>query len=67
MEDVWANLRRDAKVAVLPQLIDIDEAKDWEIWHARHDAEVEAQATAQTQTADANKKPGFFARLFGRK
>lgn len=67
MEDVWANLRRDATVAVLPQLIDIDEAKDWEIWHGRHDAEVEAHTTAQTHTAAANKKPGFFARLFGRK
>ena len=67
MEDVWANLRTDATVAVLPQLIDIDEAKDWEIWHGRHEAEVEAHAAAQTHTAEANKKPGFFARLFGRK
>ncbi|MEO1305381.1 MAG: DUF2064 domain-containing protein [Pseudomonadota bacterium] len=67
MEDVWANLPEDASIGVLPQLIDIDEAKDWETWHGRHDAEVEAHTEAQTQTAEANKKPGFFARLFGRR
>jgi uncharacterized protein len=66
MEDVWANLPKDAKVSVLPQLIDIDEAKDWEIWLNRHEAEVESHSEAQTQTAPINKKPGFFARLFGR-
>jgi hypothetical protein len=66
MEDVWANLPEHASVAVLPQLIDIDEAKDWEIWQGRHEAEIEAHAEAQTHTAAANKKPGFFARLFGR-
>lgn len=66
MEDVWANLPVDASVGVLPQLIDIDDAKDLEIWHGRHEAEVEAHIEAQTHTAEANKKPGFFARLFGR-
>ena len=66
MEDVWANLAVDASVAVLPQLIDIDDATDLEIWQGRHDAEVDAHTEAQTHTADANKKRGFFARLFGR-
>lgn len=67
MEDVWANLPVDASVGVLPQLIDIDDAKDLEIWQGRHEAEIEAHAEAQTHTAEANKKPGFFARLFGRR
>ena len=67
MEDVWANLPESATIGVLPQLIDVDEAKDWEIWQGRHEAEIEAHMEAQTHTADANKKPGFFARLFGRK
>ena len=67
MEDVWANLPVEASVAVLPQLIDIDEAKDWDIWQGRHEAEVEAHTEAQTHTAEANKKPGVFARLFGRR
>ncbi|MEL6825835.1 MAG: DUF2064 domain-containing protein [Pseudomonadota bacterium] len=67
MEDVWANLSEAAKVAVLPQLIDIDDAKDWDIWHGRHDAEVEAHTEAQTHSAPANVKPGFFKRLLGRK
>ncbi|MFN3213925.1 MAG: DUF2064 domain-containing protein [Henriciella sp.] len=66
MEDVWANLPTDASIALLPQLIDIDDSKDWAIWQGRHEAEVDAHAEAQTQTADANKKPGLFARLFGR-
>ncbi|MEO1661498.1 MAG: TIGR04282 family arsenosugar biosynthesis glycosyltransferase [Pseudomonadota bacterium] len=67
MEDVWANLPERAKVAVLPQLIDIDDAQDWEIWHGRHAAEIEDHKSEQTQIAEARKKPGFFARLFGRK
>lgn len=67
MEDVWANLSVEASVAVLPQLIDIDEAKDWDIWQGRHEAEVEAHTEAQTHTAEANRKPGVFARLFGRR
>lgn len=67
MEDVWANLPEHASVAVLEQLIDIDDAKDLAIWHDRHDAEVEAHAEAQTHTAPANKRPGFWARLFGGK
>ena len=66
MEDVWANLPIDATIGVLPQLMDIDDAKDWEIWQGRHEAEVEAHTDAQTHTAEANKKPSFFARLFGR-
>ncbi|MHA7899033.1 MAG: TIGR04282 family arsenosugar biosynthesis glycosyltransferase [Henriciella sp.] len=66
MEDVWANLPEAATIGVLPQLIDVDEAKDWEIWQGRHEAEVEAHTEAQKHTADANKKPGFFARLFSR-
>ena len=67
MEDVWANLPERAKVAILPQLIDIDEAQDWEIWQGRHDAEVEAHTLAQIHSAEVNKKPGFFGRLMGRK
>lgn len=66
MEDVWANLPDTATVGILPQLIDIDEAKDLEIWHGRHDAEVGAHAEAQTHTAPANRKPGFFSRLLKR-
>ncbi len=67
MEDVWANLPKTATIGVLPQLIDVDEAKDWEIWKGRHEAEVEAHMDAQTHPAEANKTPGFFERLFGRK
>ncbi|MEL6726737.1 MAG: DUF2064 domain-containing protein [Pseudomonadota bacterium] len=67
MEDVWANLPETATIGVLPQLIDVDEAKDWEIWQGRHEAEVEAHTEAQTHPAEVNRKPGFFARLFGRK
>lgn len=66
MEDVWANLPDTASVAVLPQLLDIDDEKDWDAWLGRHEAEVEAHADAQTHTAPVNKRPGFFARLFGR-
>lgn len=66
MEDVWANLPDTASVAVLPQLLDIDDEKDWDVWLGRHEAEVEAHADAQTHTAPVNKRPGFFARLFGR-
>ncbi|MEL8056961.1 MAG: DUF2064 domain-containing protein [Pseudomonadota bacterium] len=67
MEDVWANLPDHASIGMLPQLIDIDEAKDWEVWQGRHEAEVEAHTEAQAHPAEANKKPGFFARLFGRR
>lgn len=66
MEDVWANLPEHAKIGVLPELIDIDSAKDWAIWQGRHQDEVDAHREAQEHTADANKKKGFFARLFGR-
>lgn len=66
MEDVWANLPDTASVAVLPQLLDIDDEKDWDVWLGRHEAEVEAHADAQTHTAPVNKRSGFFARLFGR-
>lgn len=66
MEDVWANLPDTATVGILPQLIDIDDAKDLKIWHGRHDAEVEAHAEAQTHTAPANRKPGFLSRLMKR-
>lgn len=66
MEDVWANLPDTATVGILPQLIDIDDAKDLEIWHGRHDGEVEAHAEAQTHTAPANRKPGFLSRLMKR-
>lgn len=34
MQDVWANLPNHAKVGILPQLIDIDDADDWDIWRA---------------------------------
>ncbi|MEM7329785.1 MAG: DUF2064 domain-containing protein [Pseudomonadota bacterium] len=64
MEDVWANLPETAKVAVLPQLIDIDDAKDWDIWQGRHDADVAAHTEAQTHPAPANQKPGLLGRLF---
>lgn len=66
MEDVWANLPKTATVGILPQLIDIDDAKDLDIWHGRHEAEIEAHAEAQTHTAPANQKQGFFARLMKR-
>ncbi len=36
MHDVWANLPDSAKVALLPQLIDIDDGDDWRAW--RHQA-----------------------------
>lgn len=64
MEDVWANLPGSAKVAVLPQLIDIDDANDWEIWRGRHDADVAAHTEAQTQVAPAHQEGGFFTRWF---
>ncbi len=35
MKDVWANLPERAKVSVLPELLDIDEAKDWSTWKKR--------------------------------
>ncbi len=65
MEDVWSNLPNDAKVGLLPELIDIDDARDWDIWHGRHEDEVEAHTKAQTKPAQPKKK-GLFARLFGR-
>ena len=38
MADVWGNLPAAARVAVLPTLIDIDEADDWRAWRAiRHE------------------------------
>ena len=67
MEDVWANLPDTAAIGILPQLLDIDDAKDLEIWHGRHDADVEAHADAQTHTAPANQKPGFLSRLMKRR
>lgn len=39
MEDVWSNLPEHAHVALLPMLIDIDDANDWKSWcewHKRH-------------------------------
>ena len=36
MTDVWGNLPAAARVAVLPTLIDIDEADDWRAWRATH-------------------------------
>lgn len=35
MEDVWSNLPARAKVGLLPQLIDIDDADDWAMWRAK--------------------------------
>lgn len=35
MEDVWSNLPSHAKVGLLPQLIDIDDADDWATWRAK--------------------------------
>ena len=32
MEDVWGNLPPHARVGLLPTLIDIDEASDWQAW-----------------------------------
>ncbi|MEL7283741.1 MAG: TIGR04282 family arsenosugar biosynthesis glycosyltransferase [Pseudomonadota bacterium] len=66
MEDVWANLPESAKVGVLPQLIDIDDAQDLETWRHRHHVEVDAHTEAQTHTAPANEAPGFISRLFKR-
>jgi uncharacterized protein len=34
MADVWGNLPAAARVAILPTLIDIDEADDWHAWRA---------------------------------
>ncbi|MEO1552634.1 MAG: DUF2064 domain-containing protein [Pseudomonadota bacterium] len=66
MEDVWANLPETTKIALLPQLIDIDDARDWAIWRGRHDAEVEAHTEGHIHAASTNRKPGLFARLFKR-
>ncbi len=66
MEDVWANLPDEAKIGVLPELIDIDDADDWETWQDRHQDDVEAHRETQEHPAEVNKKKGFFARLFGR-
>lgn len=63
MEDVWANLPDEAHVGLLPDLIDIDGAQDLEIWHNKHDKEV--QDLTEASRRSASKKPGFFARLFG--
>jgi glycosyltransferase A (GT-A) superfamily protein (DUF2064 family) len=35
MGDVWGNLPQHAKVGLLPQLIDIDDADDWATWRAK--------------------------------
>lgn len=35
MGDVWSNLPAHAKVGLLPQLIDIDDADDWASWRAK--------------------------------
>lgn len=35
MEDVWSNLPSHAKVGLLPQLVDIDDADDWATWRAK--------------------------------
>ena len=32
MEDVWANLPTRSRIGLLPQLIDIDDASDWQTW-----------------------------------
>ena len=66
MEDVWANLPENAKVGVLPQLIDIDDAQDLQTWRHRHHVEVDAHTEAQTHTAPANEPPGLISRLFKR-
>lgn len=60
MEDVWANLPVSASVAVLPQLIDIDDAKDWAVWRGQHEEETQPHPVS----ADPQKK-GFLARLLG--
>lgn len=33
MEDVWSNLPAKARIALLPQLIDIDTGKDWKLFN----------------------------------
>lgn len=66
MEDVWAHLPDDATIGLLPQLIDIDDEKDWEVWQDKHEHEVEELTEAQEHTAEANKKKGFFSRVFGK-
>lgn len=67
MEDVWANLPEAARIGVLPQLIDIDSAEDWDLWQGRHQDDIDAHRDAQEHPAEPNKKKGFFARLFGGK
>lgn len=34
MEDVWSHLPRHNRVAMLPELIDIDDGDDWRAWRA---------------------------------
>ncbi len=65
MEDVWVNLPEHARVGLLPQLIDIDDAQDWEIWRGKHEHEVEALVEAQVHPAEPEKK-GLLGKLFGR-
>lgn len=67
MEDVWANLPETAKIGVLPQLIDIDSAEDWDLWQGRHQEDVEAHREAQEHPAEPNRKKSLIARLFGAK
>lgn len=35
MEDVWSNLPRHSRIALLEQMTDIDEASDWKAWTRR--------------------------------
>lgn len=35
MHDVWSNLPKRSRVAILPTLIDIDTAEDWRTWRAQ--------------------------------
>lgn len=64
MADLKAKLPDDAKITLLPELIDIDHADDVKAWQSTGAAT--SMLAAPTATSGPAKKKGFFARLFGR-